>query len=297
MKKIIKTVLPIAIISILLCTTLVRGDFQVTAGSNYSFDVITSTWSIKFGPDSAEGTGYPIEDGTFQEGTDFNVEVDAVDPALSVDWTMSKGTKEETGSNTAFDYIGIILYCFYPLLIASGISSSWNVTEVEMGPPVITMFFFDPAEDVSMEFFRGLANTSAMSTMLTESEYTNLERMEGHFDESGSVAVFDWVIEGQIADESVNTDLEGSELFQIAFDKSTGVLQGYHIKIDFTGSVEGSVTEMKLNQKVEVTGYDLPAFYYGAGGGLIPGFEWFIGIISLSVLAVPILIIRKRRQK
>ncbi|MBD3191175.1 MAG: hypothetical protein GF308_11045 [Candidatus Heimdallarchaeota archaeon] len=297
MKKLFKTFIPIALISILLCTTLVRGDYQVSVGSIYTYDVNTSNWSLKFGSNSADGQGYPIEDGSFQEGTNFDVEVTAVNPTVNVDWTMSKGTKEETGSSTGFDYLGIILYCFYPLLLASGISSGWNATEVEMGPEIITMFFFDTAEDVSFEFFRMLSNTTGMSSALTESEYSNLERMEGHFDESGSVAVFDWVIEGQIVDSSVNTDLEGSELFQIAYDKSTGVLQGYHIKIDFKGSVEGSVTEMELEQKVEITGYNLPAFYYGAGGGLIPGFEWFIGIFSLSCLAVPIIIIRKRKQK
>ena len=80
------------IIATFLSTALVRGDYGATVGNVYTYTVEKSEWTVKYGVNNADATGYPVEDGSFQPGTSFNVEVTAAAP-ISVAWTLTAGTK------------------------------------------------------------------------------------------------------------------------------------------------------------------------------------------------------------
>jgi hypothetical protein len=296
MKNKIKLLIPIVLIGILLAPAAIRADYGVGVGEVYTYDVVTSTWSLKAGSNSGEGTGYPFAGAKFGEGTSIDVEVLSVDPTMGVSYEATAGTKTQTGSNSPFDMLGIFLYCFYPFLISSSMSMTWNQTEVEMGPDIIAMYFFD-AETASDFFMGTLANDTSMASMATESGFT-LDRMEGHFDNSTSEVVFDWVIEGSIEYTEDNTDLSGYELLQFVFDKDDGYLLGYQIDMDFEGTTEGEVFEIDLDQKVEKAGFNLDSFYYETGGllgGFIPGYEWGIGLFAIASISVIAILIKRKK--
>ena len=79
-----------------------------------------------------------------------------------------------------------------------------------------------------------------------------------------------------------------------AFDKTTGVEQGYRLELDYSGTNDGREYEIYLIQEVTLNGYDLPDFYFDKPGAL-PGFEWFISIFAFSTIVITSVIIRRRK--
>lgn len=288
------------LIGLLLCPALVQGAFQVSEGQTFTYTVKTSNWRLKYGTTSGSGSGYRtglVEGSSHEEGTSFTVEVTSVIPGSKVYWDLTAGTETTSGSNGGIDWSkNLEDLLFQPFSIAFSISS--HLAAVDMGPYLEKDFFFDTADDVTFDFFRTLADPSSMASYTTASGFA-INQMEGHFDESGSVAIFDWILDGTIVWTLVtNIVLEGTERFKIAFDKTTGVLQGYRIELDhFNGTVDGQATEIELKQEVNLAGYRLPGFHFKKAGGFIPGFEWFIPMTAIGTIAIIAVIIRKLKEK
>ena len=78
LKKGIKFILPVFLIGLMLIPSVsANAAYGVTVGTVYTYNYNTCTWSVTAGANSATGNGYMVDDGHFQEGTSFNVEVDA----------------------------------------------------------------------------------------------------------------------------------------------------------------------------------------------------------------------------
>ena len=157
------------------------------------------------------------------------------------------------------------------------------------------LFFLDIAE-ATYDHFRLLANSTFWASLAAVDSRLSFTQVDGNFDESGIIAVFDWIVEGTITYTTpYNFELEGFERFKFAFDTSTGVMKGYRLELDYKGVIEGEKFEMKLNQEVTINGYTLPAFYFDKPVGL-PGFECYLSFAAFSAIIIVSVIIRRRRK-
>jgi hypothetical protein len=280
---------PLLVVAILLSTTLVRADYNVTVGATYTYDTIASQWDLKIGANSGQGTGFSEDGKAYTVGTQILVEVTS-ESASSVGYDYTIGSDTYAGSASPLDMLGFVFLMFYPLLFAGG-TFTWNQTLIEMGPGLMLWAFVEP--ESAGEFFYELSNETFVTSAFTDTEWT-FSQIGGNFDNATAIAVFDWVLNAQYVVTADNTDFGGNFRVKIAYDKTTSVVKGFKLDMDYSGTVLGSVTDISMLIHYEQVGYDLGAFFFGAGG-FIPGFEWFIAIPALALLGGIAIIIRKRK--
>ncbi|MHA1532398.1 MAG: choice-of-anchor S family protein [Candidatus Heimdallarchaeota archaeon] len=295
MKK-TKILIPLVLAVLILSTTFVHGDYEVTVGQTFNYTVNTSNWSIKLGSNSASVSKCRIFLDSYDEGTSFTVNVTDVVPLDSVSWNLTVGTTDYEWQNDDSDLLQIQLLLIHILPhVVSFAGSTWSQEAVDLGPTVQFLFFFDISDD-TIDFFNFFANSTFWSAGAATDPRLSFAQAVGNFDESELVAVFDWIVDGTITYATpYNFELEGVERFKIAFNQLTGVMQGYRLELDYKGVIEGQNFEMKLNQEVTINGYTLPAFYYDKPAGL-PGFEWYLSIAAFSTIIISSVIIRKKRK-
>jgi len=290
LKKLLKISLAILLASLFIGMSFVKADFAITTGTVNTYEVNDSEWDFAIGPNSSTGTGYEFEDQKFAVGTQFTVTVDAATTS-QIDYTVNVGTKSDTGATSAFDMLGLIFVLFYPLLLSSGLSGTWNQTKTDLGPNLMGMFFIDPA--IANPFFYEMANTTFISSVFTDTEWT-YDNIGGSFDNTTDIAVFTWGLNAQYEVVASNTEFSGTYEYTYAYDQTTGEMKGYRLDLDYSGTVEGVLLEMDLLQEVEMLGYNLPA------GGLFPsgfiGIEMYLAIPALALIGLLCVVIRKRKQ-
>ncbi|MHA1220977.1 MAG: choice-of-anchor S family protein [Candidatus Heimdallarchaeota archaeon] len=290
MKKLLKFSIPILAIAMLFSTTLVHADYAVTVGATFTYDVVESSQTIKSGSDVGGGDGFLFEDHAFAVGQQVVVEVTA-ETSTSVDYDATVGSVTDSSSSTGFgDALGVAFTLILPLLLPL-MFAGWNQTAVDSGPGLFGIFFMDTA---MCEFFEDLTNETALNEDFTDSGELDFKQVAANFDNSTTIAIFDWAFDLQITNASTNTDFGGTYRWKLAFDKNTGVVKGTKYSVDYTGTVDGTLLNVVMDQTMEQVGYDMGAYFFGAGG-FIPGFGWFIVIPALSLVAGIAVIIRKRK--
>jgi len=175
----------------------------------------------------------------------------------------------------------------------SMVSGTWNQTEVEMGPPLWGEFFLDPIfTEVCYEFAN---NQTALDEIIADEDYSDMtfNKIEGTFVNDTAIAVFDWALDFQWVNGTLNTDYGGTFRWKIAFDQTTGWMKGWRLAMDYGGTVDGTLFNIVWDQLVQQSGYTLGAFAIGTG--LFPGFEWFIALPALTILGAIAVIVRKRK--
>jgi len=289
LKKLVKLGIPLFIVVMLLGTTGVRADYNVTVGTIYTYDVVASTWILSDGTNSGSGTGFTFEDSQFAVGTQVEVEVLAASGS-GIDYNETVGSEfDESSASPLGDALGMVLLLFFPILMGSGVLT-WNQTQVEMGPELMGIYFLEP--DALSDIFYELSNETFVSSNFDDPEFT-FNQIGGHFDNTTTIAVFDWVLDMEYVNATEGTDYGGTFRLKIAFDTNTGQVKGYRFDMDYGGTVGGTSRLISMNQHVEEVGYNLGNFFYG--GGFIPGFEWFIALPVLAILGSIAVIVRKRK--
>ena len=268
---------------------MTKADYNVTAGTTYTFDVVSSEWTIKDGSNSGTGTGFNFENTSYPAGTQFDLNVTAATTS-SVSWNMTIGSESDVGTNSGFDILGFILLLFYPIILSGGFGA-WDQDAIEKGPTLFTLFFVDPVGYSNM--LTELSNDTFVESIFTEPEWT-FSQIQGKFVNSSSTAEFDWYLSGQYYSSADNTDFEGVYNMKFAFDKTTGAVKGFRMYMNYDGTVAGSIMEITMVQHWEVEGYNLPAFLLFPSG-FISGFEWLIAIPTLAVIGTIAYIVRKRK--
>ncbi|NPE07987.1 MAG: hypothetical protein GNW80_06880 [Asgard group archaeon] len=285
MKKIMKIGIPILLIVIMLAPTMVKGNYNVAVGNSFTYDVVKSSWDVTAGANSASAKGFAFEEMNYAEKTQFIVEVTAAS-AAGVDWDQTVGSVTYAGSNGGSDLLGVFFYMFYPLLLADISSVTWNQTEMDLGPELFPVYFVDP--QLYSEFFYDFANDTYVTSSISDPEWV-LTTIDGTFDNSSAIAVFEWHLDMTWTDAVSGHNYGGTFTFIFAFDKTTGATKGYYFDVDYSGQVDFTAISIKHTQRVEQVGYNLP------GVGFIPGFEWFL-VIPAFALLVGIPVIIKRRK-
>ena len=72
LKKMLKTGLPILTIILVLSTTMVRAEYNVSVGQANGYVVSTSNWTIAIGDNSGGGTGFNLDGNNYTEGSSRN---------------------------------------------------------------------------------------------------------------------------------------------------------------------------------------------------------------------------------
>ncbi|MHA1198511.1 MAG: choice-of-anchor S family protein [Candidatus Heimdallarchaeaceae archaeon] len=287
MKKTLKIVLPILIAAALFGATSTHA-YGVSVGNIFTYDVVASNWDVTVGPDSSSGTGWNFLDVLRTVGSQFDVEVTAVD-ASGVDWEIQLGIDMDVGSNSAFDGFGLLILLVLPLLFTEDIALTLDTGEADLGLGLTELFFVDV--ETFSEVFYEMANTDIETDLSDEDPAINIDQAGGIFDNDTSIAVFEWHLDYTYVNASIDSNLSGTYVWQYAFDKSDGHMKGYYHMIDYSGTLAGVDFNYNLEQKVEEAGYDLP----NVGAGILPGFEWFIVIPIVAILG-GIAIIRRKRK-
>ncbi|MCK5184442.1 MAG: hypothetical protein KAQ95_09060 [Candidatus Heimdallarchaeota archaeon] len=284
MKKLMKIGLPFLLVIVMLAPTMAKADYNVAVGNSFTYDVVKASWDLSYATDASAGTGFQFEEANYPVNTQFTVAVTAAS-ASAVSWDMTVGSATDSGSNGGLDLLGMLLYMFYPLLLGE-IPSVWNQTAADLGPSIFPLFFIDaPAFS---EFFYQMSNGSYVSTALSDPEWS-ITNMGGTFDNATAIAVFEWHLDLTFTDAVSGHNYGGTYSLIFAFDKTTGVMKGYSMNINYSGQMDFTAVSIKYEQRVEQVGYNLP------GVGFIPGFEWFLVIPAFAVL-IGLPIIAKRRK-
>jgi len=276
--------LPILLFIIMLAPTMAKADYNVAIGNSFTYDVVKSSWDYTYGTDASAGKGFSFEEVKYAEKTQFTVLVTAAG-TTSVDWDMTVGSVTDSGSNGGLDLLGMLFLMFYPFLLGE-IPSSWNQTEADLGPFIFPMFFVDAP--VFSDFFFEMSNDTYMSTGMTDPDWV-IANMDGNFDNTSAVAVFEWHFDMTWTDAVSGHNYGGTYTFIFAFDKTTGAMKGYYFDMDYSGQMDFTAVTVKLEQRVEQVGYNLP------GVGFIPGFEWFMVIPAFALIAGLPIIIKRRK--
>lgn len=280
-------------IGLFLCKAFVQSDYQVSIGETFTYTVNNSYWNIKLGSNSSIVSKFELGSDSYPIGTSFEVEVTNV-TYEEVCWNLTTGTNVYSSNNDPGDLGKIHGFLFYLRSYAFIFATGWYQDVVDRGPRISTLFFLNTDEYPIFDFFRNHVDSSYLTSEYT---WTNnvFRQIEGHFDESGALAIFDWVLDGSFEYTSPSSvHVDGSERFKIAFDKTTGVLQGYRIELNCTGVVENQNYEMNMNQEVCRESYNLPEFHFKKPDRLIPGFEWYIPLIVFVAVTITATIHRKR---
>ncbi|MBN1330397.1 MAG: hypothetical protein JXA54_13065 [Candidatus Heimdallarchaeota archaeon] len=290
MKKMIKFTLPILAIAMLLSTTLVQAEYSVTVGATYTFNVVEASQTISMGSNSGGGDGILFEDHAFPEGQQIVVEVTA-ESSSTVDYDITVGSIVDSQSSSGFGDIFFVAFTLIlPMLYTLGFGV-WNQTAVDAGPGLWGTFFIDT---IMSEAFAEFSNQTAIDESFTNTGDIQYKKVGGHFDNSTSIAVFDWAYDIQITNSTTNTDFGGTYRWKFAYEKNTGVVKGWKIALDYSGTLEGTVLDIVMSQTVTQVGYNIGNFYFGVGG-FIPGFEWFIAVPALALLGGVAIIVKKRK--
>jgi hypothetical protein len=296
MKKKMIFLIPLLIVILLIQPISIHGDYQVTVGQTFTYTVNRSYWRVKLGDDSGSASKFVIGLNNEPEGTSFSIEVIDVVPSSHVDFNLTLGSNVYPITADDMDLIFLQQTFFYINILSILFAGAWNQEYVDMGPSTRLTFVFDTAEDPTYEFFRQYSNSTYLTSFFSNTAF-GFSQIAGHFDESSSIAVFDWILEGTI--DNLHTAypyvVDGYLLFKVAFDKSTGVEQGYRLEFDYSGTNEGRDFEIYFIQEVTLNGYNLPDFYFDNPGAL-PGFEWFVPLIALTTLVITSVIIRKKKN-
>ncbi|MHA1531899.1 MAG: choice-of-anchor S family protein [Candidatus Heimdallarchaeota archaeon] len=286
MKKILIFSIPILAIIMIMSTTLVKSDYVVTIGSEFTYDVVESSQTVTIGGDTGGGDGFRFNEQSFTLTEQIFVEVtDATSSVVYYKVTVGNNTKStqsggiEDAGNLYNDLRGSLFYI--------NSFSVWTQSEVDAGPLLFCDYFIDP--NYSNAFLRYTNETYLELTFPDTAEIT-YTKLAGNFDNSSTIAVFDWAFDFEMKNTTDNTDFVGKHRWKYAFDKTTGVVQGWKVAIECSGTILGVAQEFTMNQCVEIEGYNIDGFHYR-----MDGFESLLAIPAL-VVVVGIMTVKRKRK-
>jgi len=140
MKK-IKILIPITVIVLILSTTVVQGDYQVTVGQTFTYNVNRSYWRVKVGSDFASAAKYNIGLTSSDEGTSIEINVTDVVPTTSVDYNIEVGSDTYPSSSDSFSFAYMGTDLFFINIIGMYFSGPWSEGSVSIGPSLHGEFF------------------------------------------------------------------------------------------------------------------------------------------------------------
>ncbi|MHA1503861.1 MAG: choice-of-anchor S family protein [Candidatus Heimdallarchaeota archaeon] len=296
MKKILKIVLPLFIVGLFLSVSMTRGAYGVIVGDEFTFDIVSANQVITVGTNSGSGDGYVVDGLSFAEGTSVDTNVTAV--GASVDYNLTAGSAVEPMSSSGFGLALLTaLHIVFPMLYLEQFAEfdAWNQTAADMEPGIFFVPFVESDTNwtVYIEMatdIHATATTNATQPVLLDAAYT---------DET-DVFYFEMYFGGNMVSNFTTAtgfyelDVEIEHHYQFAYTKSTGVMLGMRVAFDITGTSNSTDVDISFDSKVEIDGYNLPA--YSIGGGWTWPFPAFGIIAAFTTLGTIAVLVIKRRK-
>ncbi|NHJ39945.1 MAG: hypothetical protein FK731_07925 [Asgard group archaeon] len=258
MKKYLKIILPFLAILLVLNGLQAKGDFNLTIGATFDYDVIESYWDITQETYSGSGNGFVFRDTSYPISTPISIEV--ITPSnTSVYYTITVSDKTDEAYDYSSDIIAWVFVMMFPNLRAQLTPLPWNQTEIEMGPNLFELFFVDPVSfgDVFVQF----TNVTYISSIFDDPRIT-VSQVEAHFDNSSTIAIFDWVNNIRYYNETLGTNFQGEFYLKLAYNQNQGNLMGFKVDMNYSGNILGLSYSINWRQHIEAAGYNLPTLYF-----------------------------------
>ena len=301
MKKTVKFILPFLVVSLMLTSQIVKGDYEVSLGEIYVYDVNSSEQSITLGINSADSEGYNIAGNDFLPGTSVSLNITEVDP-LGVDYNISAAGYSEVVTILVVDESQLLTSLIYPFLLIDYVTlASWNQATIEGYHKEILMIPFISFDNSTWENWMNMADEIHNNTLFSET-YEGTMTVDASCINTTDSFVFEFILRGDM-DETVTTPGSYSVVnasllhqFQFAYDKSSGVMQGMRMEGSVTGLANGTVLEISYNYHTELQGYNLPDLSLGGATWPFSGYEFLIAFGALSSITIAVLILVKRKK-
>ncbi|MCK5047487.1 MAG: hypothetical protein KAS22_12955, partial [Candidatus Heimdallarchaeota archaeon] len=268
MKKMLKVIIPLALISLFLSSQLVTANFGVDIGDTFTYDCVAAERTMTIGSNTGTATGYTVDDHEFAEGTSVVVEVLEFDDSLfnATIYEKQAGSYVENGSSSTFGFqLGGLLMTVFPLFFALGFvdENTWNQTEAEEGPGMILEPFVEPEAATWTLFADFAAEVQTGTSLLSDPSMSGLS-IQAEYTDSVSEFFFESYLTGTYNDSITNgthtflLNYDVDHNFQFAFNKANGVMKGMRIEGSLEGTSNSTVVEISYNMHTELAGYNLP---------------------------------------
>ena len=286
------------------------GAYTIVIGDTFGYDMLKSTVTQTYGGVTRTGQGFYLGSDYISDGTMVSVEVTDIDE-YGVSASISAGTASDyLYSPIEFDYhFEEVLAQFYGWP-PKDLTMSEADFDTGLGYAALFQVFVDPVQ-TSWTYFTSLTEASFIST------YESLTGNEGmtftaSLTEIDGIVYLDWSATGDYyyVSSYVHQDYSVTHQVKCAYKKSTGVLQGMHIKGSADGqmdTISDPATETLVPADItfsyeahaELVGFNLPDLD-DTGGGTdltfsISGFTWAIALGTITLTAFTILVRRKNR--
>ncbi len=268
--------------------SLVSGEYQVSVGEIYQYDIIKAEINCTFNGHFETGSGYTIDSNHLEENTTITFEVMYVNP-LDVTWNLSGGGFSNTHlsyENDINSFKNLLTYCF----ILPNIFDPTDA-DIENGTGLI---FYSPFIDPILENWEIIKS----SEDIVENKIDNLTDTKITYDldsvseDSDSKLSMEFTFGGTIDGKWSNRPIDAKFMnhLLIEYDKLKGILLGLRMKSSIEGSFDSNAVDISIYFHSEIKDYDIPAFAKSDitkvsgtfGEGIL------IGLSSLLILTVSV---------
>lgn len=248
MYKRIKILLAILLVSQFLGVSYAQASFTLNVGDIYTYDVKDSWWIYYVGEDESLGTGFRFNDEHYFCDEDILVTVAYVD-YITAEFNVSIGDYSGTFGITPMQMFGFVSLLQHPADILVGVSN-WIISEEPLYLELKHMYHFNPSQ--WDDFFELLEDEDFIAEEYPNDEHTTYSDVGGDFDDSGDIAVLDWVMDAETIDEDHGTNYGGTYSLTIEYDLTTGMLQRYQIDFHYAGTYEHTTVDLSSHQEIEL---------------------------------------------
>ncbi len=271
----------------------VNGEYQVSIGEIYQYDIIKAEVNSTFNGHFETGSGYTIDSNHLEENTMVSYEITEVN-TLGVFWNLSSGgfSHNHVSDDTIINsYENLLTQCFALPKIYDPIHS-----DIENGTGLV---FYSPFIDPINENWEIIKNVEDYVEntidLLTDTKITY--EMDSLLKESNSKLSIEFVLGGTIDGKWANVPINAKFMnhLLIEFDKINGVFLGLRMKSSIDGSYNSNTVNITISFQSEMKDYNIPSFTKNDitkvsgvfGEGIL------IGLSSLLILTI---LVSKRKE-
>jgi len=233
------------------------GDYQVSIGQTFSYDVINAELTISLDDEYFSGNGFELESHFFTQGTSISIEV----ISFGLDNLIYSITSSSFSENRLADWTFIDENTLSKLLINPMQFIENPLSNISLVTKGLGLYFFPFVKTISInDFFQSFANGTHYQLIFYNPKINDL-----YFDtkiiEASNLIYFNFVITGVINNTSPNYTIDFTHESKITYDTSTGVLQGMWFYSEGSGIFDNQSLEYSFESHTEIENYDLPGFY------------------------------------
>lgn len=301
-KSIYFVIIQLLVLSLFSCSSVFSLSTQLAVGDILHYQVVQAKISATVGENSISTNEFYFNGGSYPRMTKVDVNVTYFGEGFTGRYIIN-GNNRTRGYTV--DSLKIILQQFSirTSIFTKSLINFWEGENFDDGLYFVLYPYIDPIDD-SWDYLQTLGNTSLNEL----AEYKTLGHdLEGDFiftDKNDVIYFETWntgTVNGQY-DELLGypyglpVNCSFLNRFQIAFEKTTGVLLGMYMKGWTKGEISSGIVDLSMDYQIKQVGYNLPWFKIkNTARILVSILVPVIAIGSVSILVV--LVIRKRRMK